>query len=639
MNLKQNVICNYYCISDSLYNNKKYYSLYIMAELALPLLALGGLYIYSNSDKDKKNKKCEKFTNMGITHYPNNGDSNLPNTNVLNKNFPKQNQPIDKTNENYVREYINPNQTTDKFFKTNVSSNYLPSEIRNKEFDSMSGDTFTPKDFTHNNMVPFFGSKVTQNSVNNNIPAILDTNTGAGSQNIKRVERAPLFNPADNVQLSHGAPIQTDFLQNRQIPSQRIANVLPWEQQKVAPGLGLGFTNEGSGGFNSGMMDRKAWLPPTVDELRSKTNPRVSYNLSGHEGAAVAEVKNMGSIGYVEKHSPEQAHAMGPQHWFTTTGSSLAQMSQPKQMMPDTNNCSAEYFGGGSSTLNQGIYTTPHTEESHRNEQSRTTNMNPANALGKGSISDTDYGMKGYNIEKNNRSDSCKNDNNNTFGSINSIVKGMFAPVMDILRPCRKEDVIYNANQLGNIQARVPNLPLTNPEDRPKTTNKEMTADKVGLNYLNVSHINGSAGGGYENTNTMIKSQQRNSTNSEIYGNAGNATNAQMNIDAWNQQHNNINKTFENRPNAGGTQVFSGNINMNINRRDVDRVNNRLTTDDFIPQRNVPQDPSLSIPSADTFGKINMPQIQGQNINTERISGDLLHAFKSNPYTQSLQSF
>ena len=71
-------------------------------------------------------------------------------------------------------------------------------------------------------------------------------------------------------------------------------------------------------------------------------------------------------------------------------------------------------------------------------------------------------------------------DSNSSFGFINSAVKGMMAPILDILKPTRKEDVIYNANQLGNVQAAVPSLPLTNPYGTPKTTNKEMTAGKIG---------------------------------------------------------------------------------------------------------------------------------------------------------------
>lgn len=617
---------------------KKYYSLYIMAEVALPILALGGLYIYSNtSDKDKKR---DNFTNMGVTQHANsNSLSNLPNTNVINKNFPKQNQPIDRKNENYVRKYLNPNQTTDKFFNQNVSKRLLDPNIANQEFKSINGECFTAKDFTHNNMVPFFGSNVTQPNANRTNYSILDTTAGAGSEIIRKVESAPLFKPEDNVQLAHGAPLQTDFMQSRQMPATRIANVLPWEQQKVAPGLGLGYTTEGSGGFNSGMTDRQSWLPPTVDDLRSKTNPRVTYNLAGHEGAAVSEVKNMGSIGQMERHGQDTTFALGADRWFTTTGSTVGQMSQPKQMMPETNHCSTEYYGSGSNATHQGVYTKPHTEEPHRIEQTKCTNMNPATAMGRGHGDDNDYGRTGFSVLKNNRTESCKSDNNGAFGAVNSIVKGMFAPVMDVLRPSRKEDVIYNANQLGNVQSAVPNLPLTNPNDQLKTTNKEMTADKIGLNYLNVSHINGTGGGGYESTNTIAKSQQRNFGDSGTRGNIGNTMNAPMDIDAWNRQHNNVNKTYESWPMAGGTQVFSGNINMNINKRDQDRVNNRLTSEDFISIQNVPQDPSKSIPSAETFGRINMPQQYNQNINTQRISGDILQAFKSNPYTQSLQSF
>ena len=617
---------------------KKYYSLYIMAEVALPILALGGFYIYSNSG-DKKNKK-DNFTNMGVTRHPDHsGPSNLPNTNVLNRNFPKQNQPIDKKNENYIREYLNPNQTTDKFFNQNVSKRLLDPNMANQEFKSINGECFTAKDFKHNNMVPFFGSKVTQASPNRENYSILDTAAGAGSEIIRKQEAAPLFKPEDNVQLAHGAPLQTDFMQSRQMPATRIANVLPWEQQKVAPGLGLGYTTEGSGGFNSGMTDRQSWLPPTVDDLRSKTNPRVTYNLAGHEGAAVSEVKNMGSIGQVERHGQDTTFALGADRWFTTTGSSLGQMSHPKQMMPETNHCSTEYYGSGSNATHQGVYTKPHSEEPHRIEQTKCTNMNPATAMGRGHGNDNDYGRTGFDILKNNRTESCKSDNNGAFGAVNSIVKGMFAPVMDVLRPSRKEDVIYNANQLGNVQSAVPNLPLTNPNDKLKTTNKEMTADKIGLNYLNVSHTNGTGGGGYEATTTIAKSQQRNFGDSGTRGNVGNTMNAPMDITAWNEQHNNVNKTYENWPMPGGTQVFSGDINMSINKRDQDRVNNRLTPQDFINIQTVPQDPSKSIPSAETFGRINMPQQYNQNISTQRISGDILQAFKSNPYTQSLQSF
>ena len=66
-----------------------------MAEVALPILALGGLYIYSNSS-DKNNKK-DNFTNMGVTRHPNRSSPSNFNTHVINRNFPnKINQLIKK---------------------------------------------------------------------------------------------------------------------------------------------------------------------------------------------------------------------------------------------------------------------------------------------------------------------------------------------------------------------------------------------------------------------------------------------------------------------------------------------------------------------------------------------------------------
>ena len=598
-----------------------------MAALALPILALGGIYIYSksNSKSNSNKKKQEAYTNL-------NKINTLTNTNVPDINYPIQANNISSENENSTRQYNGNNQSTDKFFKNGNNGN------NGNTIKSLSGETLSLQNFTHKNMVPFFGSKVTQGSVDNN-PYILDAMSGSGTQNIKKIENAPLFKPETNIQYANGSPNQTDFIRSRQVASNKYANVLPWEQERVGPGLGLGDTTQGEGGFNSGMSARNSWLPPTVDELRTKTNPKLSYNLDGYEGPANYPIKNIGSIGTVEKNRPDQAHSMGPQHWFTTTGNSLGQTMQPQQMMPETHSLSEEYFGSGTNSTNKGIYTKSHYEESHRNEPSRTLNLNPPTSLGQNNISDMDYGKQSFNILNNNRSETLQQNANNTeFGNVSTFMKGIFSPLLDVLKPTRKEDVIHNSNQLGNIQCSVPKLPITNPGDRLKTTTKETTTDKVGLNYLNISQIN-NPGGGYENSTMTAKSQQRNFGNSSVIGNIGNtsATNAQMDLSAWNNQHNNVNKTQTSWPMAGGTQIYSGNINMNINRRDNDRINNRLTTNDFI--RNVPTDNSLHIPSFESIGKINMPQQYKDDINIERIDPDILQAFKSNPYAKSLNSY
>tara|TARA_Y100000389_G_C17466804_1_gene526394 strand:+ start:2688 stop:4505 length:1818 start_codon:yes stop_codon:yes gene_type:complete len=605
-----------------------------MAELVIPLIGLGALYVVSNKDKNKPTTNNEKFTNMGKD------ENNLPNTHIQNKNFPVHIQEIDKTSENYTRQYINPNQTTDKFFNYDVGLNNIETNEIAREFHSLSGNGISKGDFKHNNMVPFFGGKITGPQINNNIGStILDNYQGSGSISIKKTEQAPLFKPQDHTQWSHGVPNQSDFLQSRQLPSTKMANTLPWEQEKVAPGLGLGYTTEGAGGFNSGMLDRKAWQPPTVDELRVATNPKVTYGLQGHQGPAQSSVQNLPVQGKVEKHTPDTAFAMGSDRWFTTTGSSLGATQIPEQMLGNVNKCTTQYYGSGGTVEGEVSYVNnSHTEEPHKQQLCSLPVTVPA-SQGHGNAGPNDYGFKGYNIPKNNRHYSCESQNNGVVGGINSTFKAMMAPIVDALRPSRKENIIYNANQLGNIQSAVPSLPLTNPNDKPRTTNKEMTAGKVGLNYLNISHASAGQGGAHQVTDVQVRGQQRNIGDSSTSGNIGNtsSTSAQMDVTAWNAQHNNINKTYENWPMAGGTQIFQPNANVQVARRDGDRVNNRMQCDDFIqPEKNLL---STTIPSAETFGKINMPQQYDLEVNSNRINPDILSAFKSNPYAQSLNSY
>ena len=89
-----------------------------MDQLALPLIAIGTFYILSNKkeseDENDNEKECmrENFSNMNKRSFQSN-ISELPNTNVINDNFPNL-QPIEVKNKNYVKQYFNPNQTTDK---------------------------------------------------------------------------------------------------------------------------------------------------------------------------------------------------------------------------------------------------------------------------------------------------------------------------------------------------------------------------------------------------------------------------------------------------------------------------------------------------------------------------------------------
>ena len=69
----------------------------------------------------------------------------------------------------------------------------------------------------------------------------------------------------------------SDFMQSRVNPAMKMSNVKPFVSENVGPGLNRGYTTLGSGGYNSGMESRDRWIAKSVDELRVKTNPKVTY--------------------------------------------------------------------------------------------------------------------------------------------------------------------------------------------------------------------------------------------------------------------------------------------------------------------------------------------------------------------------
>ena len=77
-----------------------------MAEIALPVLGLGALYLLSNKESDKK----ENYENIGKNI------NKLPNTDSPDINYPLsqrrvQSKSIDVNNENHIKQYLNPNQS------------------------------------------------------------------------------------------------------------------------------------------------------------------------------------------------------------------------------------------------------------------------------------------------------------------------------------------------------------------------------------------------------------------------------------------------------------------------------------------------------------------------------------------------
>ena len=418
---------------------------------------------------------------------------------------PPDNYPVFKPNTGYdanaYSNFPNPNAATDKYYDqaayTNVAnggsnfggkSQFGDAYQQRRQVMSLTGKPMDAADFKHNNMAPFFGAKIRGRTTDANVhESVLDTMNGAGSQWVSKTEVAPLFKPQENYNYVYGTPNTSDFMQSRQMPSSKMSNVKPWEEVHVAPGLDKGYTEAGSGGFNSGMDARDKWVDRNVDELRVKTNPKLTFGLETHEGPAYYYIQNAPTAatqGKVEKYLPDTFYLNTPDRWLTTTGLEKAQTARAIQADRFVNRPSttSEYFGAGSEQNGAATYAAPAVEPSKRQhiDPSKHHAMN-VTATDQKPASVADHGRLGYKLLHNNRSTTTSAvAPGGVFGAIRAAV----APLLEVVRPSRKENVIGNLRSYAHAGTTVPAGTVFNPADRLPTTIKETTSGQIGRAHV-----------------------------------------------------------------------------------------------------------------------------------------------------------
>ena len=594
-------------------------------EIAIPLFALGGLYVISNQQKNKCDEK-EGF---------------LPNTNIPNKNYPSEfpvlNSEMDQTTELTVNNRYDGNGAfTDKFFNASVPDNQFATSTLDKvgmttndNYQSLAGQSVGSDYFRHNNMVPYFGSKIRNRQVDvNATESLMDNYLGAGSQTITKKEQSPLFIPSDNYQWAHGAPNQSDFYQSRVNPSMRMANVKPFEEERVGPGLGLGYTTEGSAGFNSGMMARDSWMEKTVDELRVANHQKASgLGMFGYEGPANSYVKELGSIGHMEKNRVTKTFEMGPDRLMTTTGVEKGQTLRAVPIERNVNRpeTSAEYIGGAGAYVDGNYVDGEYMPSKHIDLGP--VPFNPATSTGKGGGTEADYGVKSQYAYPNNRSATNQNNSGGYFGMVGGAMGAVVAPLLDMLRPSRRENTIGNLRPYENASSKVPLSYIFNPADRAATTIRETTENSK-------FHLQANArqnGGAYAITKQQPIANSR-MTQSDFYY-SGNASAGERGREAraydaeYSQRNNDIkSSTIDGRMVPGNMSLMNNQMNITQNDKNTYLQMSRG------PAPGMP----YQAPSMNTMGQLQGKQELYSNIQTDRVGPDYMTALKGNPYALSI---
>jgi hypothetical protein len=596
-----------------------------MEIFAPAIVGLGYLYIMSKQSNTPSatTERREGFTDE------------LPNTNIPNRNFPEEvveNAELDLTSSLSNNNKFNSGKNgvyTDKFFNQHMNKERTgptASQV-SAQYTSLSGQSVDADYYRHNNMQPYFGSKSHTGGTNNSTESTMDNYVGSGSQHISKTEIAPMFDPGSNLQYAFGTPNQTDFIKSRMNASTKMTGVKPFDEIKVGPGVGLGYGEEGVGGFNSGMLGRELWRDKTVDELRV-ANKQKSSGISslGYEGPAYSFVQERGSIGVQEKNHVETSFEWGADRLFTTTGNEKAPTLRSIEINRDTERQSTtQEYAGVATAGNNRQYIKGEYMDSH-NQQLGQYQMTPAYASNKGGATENEYSAKSYNSYPNNRTYS---NNDNYYGAVGSAIGASIAPLLDILRPSRKENVIGTLRPYQNPKSAVEQSYIFNPADKLTTTIRETTGGSKF--HMNVN--GGQNGGAYKTTPHQSVHNERDTTTDFYYaggGSAGERGRAPRTYDAeYNQRNNEIkSSTIDGRLVPGNMALMNGDMNITTNEKmDTMLQNNREVVGRL----------ASHIPSVETFGRLQgfaNPLNEGRQL--ERNNGDVLTQLKGNPYTQNI---
>ena len=441
--------------------------------LAGSLLGVG-LLLNNNNNKDKiknDNKKLIKDTPELYNNIYDFNNKKLMNKDKKVKQVRFEQAKQDKPNNNI---FMNTNSinSIDTYNEKPISYLERPQHTRKNneredEIDSVSltGEKMNTSDFTHNNMVPFFGSRVKQNMDIHANDNILETFTGVRTYDIKKEEIAPLFKPTENITNIHGSKVPEN--RDRYIESKYTPFVHPIKSVKVGPGLDEGFSSKPTGGYQNRKTTEYA-KPKTTDELTALNNPKLSYKGTIIPGKKISKPAMMGKM---EKRVPDKFYVNTPDRYNTTVGAQTKPKIHPKISLEATNRqeTSKEYSGiaGPSERV----------KPSKRGKYQKSKN-NILSNFGYRNASDTgkwdnkyDYGKSGVIIPSTER----QTTQHRTHASnVISIVKSIIAPIQDIIKPSKKENAIGNLRQAGNVTMPIPTKQTVyDPDDVARTTIKE----------------------------------------------------------------------------------------------------------------------------------------------------------------------
>lgn len=325
-------------------------------------------------------------------------------------------------------------------------------------------------EFKHNNMTPFFGSKLSQNMDSDRNEGILQNHVGSYNANIE-IAKNECANPSDLVSNRNldDTPFY-DSTKDRYQPSMMRQGERPVDPVYVGPGIrdDSGDLTSPSGGFQQDQY-RDLDMYKNVDSLRPKNKQRVTF-----EGRVLPKVgiSNRPSPVTMDKNRTERFVAYDECDMIPNRGAAPGATSRSQPIDRATQRRRAMEVKGPAFDSSQGVQQIPQALPGFRQEAiSKAPVHNRSAAYG---IGDTDdYGRSSTKLYSNSRTDNAQS---TTLANITSIVKSLVSPLTDKMRRTNKE--LYSRRREGYdvLQQNIPGKsPVHDPNDVARTTVKETT--------------------------------------------------------------------------------------------------------------------------------------------------------------------
>ena len=342
----------------------------------------------------------------------------------------------------------------------------------------LSGERIRQEAF-HDNMVPFIKNKNQQNTSNNSYTNTLGRHTGNDeTYRPRKHEVKSFFDITPNNSYVYGSPSFTETVGlDRYVASQKRTNEKPFQDIRVGPGLAAGYTAEPMGGLTQSNT-RDYILPKTTDELRSLTNPNITY-----EGRIINGLKSSqrGLQAKVIKQRPETFYKSSPDRGNLSSAVKASQLREKYVMKPTQKQNQKQYYGG----LGQSQLTKPRKEGAYkRSTKNNYMTPNPRNAYREDGWTIDDkaicngVGDYGKNSIENKANERDTTQDRVHLNNLSISVKKLITPIVDFFRRTRKENFIGNIRPEGNMNANMPSKQTVyDPTDIARTTIKEQTID------------------------------------------------------------------------------------------------------------------------------------------------------------------